>query len=298
MTIIPAHSKYTNLKTNEDRINYISTVNGYEDEAAVYHHPKILDEIKVIAKTPEEFYCAFKLYSHMPESMTHLSKMKAIQLNLSFRKNAKIPNLLKDYKIEFTKPEFNSDGFCINIHTESGMQIGITTKESNLPIATANFFFTIEHNKIHSRINNIQGEEREYQKHTSQSLQNLSEKLNENWRIAIARTIREYCDSKNIKTILELPPMHLSGTSKSEYERQIRQYIQTALKAGFKIENIDIKNITEHPLRTGEHNNLKQKYKEILKNKHSNIAKEKNRQERRELKNKIPKKPKPIKRRF
>ncbi len=241
--------------------------------------PKIIEELKLMSKTPSDFYLAVKLYNYLPNNMYYTEKLESVKANLRLRKQLKLPQIHKDYIVRFTKPVFNNEGLATNIHVEAGMQIEIIKKETYpTRIITFNAFFTNEKKQRILRINNLQGT-----RNSITELNELTHKIGENWRIRIVKDLNQICVAKEIRLIGELPKFYVSGKKDTEYLRILRQYIQTYLKAGLKPENIDITKIKEHKVKT--------KIEKII------INKEKNKviHEKRDAKNKNkPKIPRPL----
>jgi len=221
---------------------------------------KIIDKIKKIAPISNEFYLATKLYQYMPTSMNYDEKLEAIKANLKLRKQLKFPFIGPDYSIQFTNPKFDNSGTCYNVHVEAGMQVEII---KNIPfskrIVTFNAFLTKEKKKRCMRINNIQGVD-----NSILDLNLLSNTLKENWRIKIVKIINKICEEKKIKLIGELPKKFVSGKKDSEYERILRQYIQTYLLGGIKQENLDVSKINDYKLRNKLEKTIKNKEKNKL----------------------------------
>jgi len=264
-----------NKLTDKEKIDYLVkqqhlplTLNAYNQGH------KILEQLKHIGKTPTEFYLATKLYFYMPSTMYTTEKLNVIKLNLKLRKQLTFPSIHPDYIIQFTNPVFEKNGYAHNTHVESGMQVEIIKKNPNHKrILTFNAFLTQEENQRSMRINNIQGTE-----NSIMELNELSSKLGENWRIKIIKTLNQICVIKKIRLIGELPKKFISGTTDSEYERILRQYIQTYLLGGVKPENIDLSKIKDYK--------IKSKLEKIIINKDKNKLIQEERLEKQKLREK------------
>jgi len=96
-------------------------------------------------------------------------------------------------------------------------------------------------------------------------LDKLNKQLGENWRVRFTRFLKNYTDNKKINLFMEMPKK--AEQSSSEYIRQIRQYIQTALKVGINIKNISLRRINDPKIKERFISNLKLKKTKLLLNK-------------------------------
>jgi len=225
-------------------------------------------------KTTRELWYAIQVIKRMPEQLPFELKVKSaiynqktnLEMDEFLSKNI---NLGKDFKFSFDRSY---------THSESMNEIKVINKNKKI-IATLNAFFVFnEKNKLSLIINNIQSGfgsvhqgDRKTQKlnYLEDELTKLNEALGENWRIYFTKKLKEYSALKKIPLIMRLPPRYyLFGPESTlpEYVRQIRQYIQTAIKAGIPVENIDA-SIVESKIKDRFESNLKNKTKNQEKQK-------------------------------
>jgi len=230
--------------------------------------------LKKNIKTTKELWYAINVIKRLPEQLPFELKVKSaiynqkkrLEIDKFFSENI---NLGKDFEFSFNR------NFT---HPESMNEIKIVNKDKKI-IATVNAFFIFnEKNKLSLIINNIQsgfgsvhhaGKPNQKLNYLENELTKLNETLGENWRIHLTKKIKEYSAIKKIPLIMRLPPRYcLFGPESTlpEYVRQIRQYIQTAIKAGIPIENIDT-SIVQSKVKERFENNLKNKTKNQEKQK-------------------------------
>jgi len=201
---------------------------------------KDVDLILNYFPTHEEAYYAFVfiLSQVLPQDMPTREKIKIIKLNMEIFSNESMPKEIKlgDYKIIKSK-DYS--------HSEAQNQYEIQNK-NGVRIATFNFYFIQPkgpNKKLELRINNIQGWNSKRMIHSEdieQELKKLNEYLGENWRVTIVKILKEISERYGFRIIGELP-IHY----KKEFEKKmIRLYLQTYLKAGIQLEDIDFSMIS------------------------------------------------------
>jgi hypothetical protein len=138
-------------------------------------------------------------------------------------------------------------------HPESVIEYFIL--RNNVVLGTFGFFLTVTNGNNILRISNIQGIRNNS---LSKDVYNiLNKELRENWRVFVVKKIIDFSKKNNFQIVLELPKK--AEANKSEYIRQIRQYLQTAKKAGLQFSQISIKGINDPEIR--------EKFISFLKNK-------------------------------
>jgi hypothetical protein len=203
------------------------------------------------------------LYSLIHEMYPDFTKKEVINsflFNLNLYKNNKLPEIKLKLGSDFFIHKLNE-----NIHSESVIEYHIRSKEELL--ATFSIYFVLRDKKPVLIVNNIQGFVNRSQfnekllKNSRYKLDLLNKELKENWRVFILRSLKKFAGSKKYHLRLELPNLFTndfsySTISEKEYKRQLRQYIQTALKAGLSIDQISLRKINIPSIKEAIRKNL------------------------------------------
>ncbi len=159
-----------------------------------------------------------------------------------------------------------------NIHQESVIEYNVLKDRSI--ISTFGFYFQVDGNKkVTLNISNIQGYVNKTQYNTKDHvlnysknhLEKLSSKLGENWRVKVVSFLKKYADKNNYDVVMQLP-MNIIRLEKGEYIRQIRQYIQAALKAGLSENQISAARVNDAVIKEKINSNLEIKKKRTIDN--------------------------------
>jgi len=225
-------------------------------------------EIKGLLKDASSAHLFYDLVDEMDAHYTKKEIFDSAKFTLDFFKKNKLTKLnfgtSNQLKLERSNP-------IMNLHSESIIEYHIK-KEKKL-ISTFGFYFTVSHGKVTLRISNIQGnasagyyENKENVLHLNKkNIDILNKEISDNWRIKIVKFLSNYASLNKMNISVELPMK--TGNSKSDYIRQLRQYIQTALKAGLSVENISTKRINDEAIKEKINKNLEIKKNRLLENK-------------------------------
>jgi len=126
------------------------------------------------------------------------------------------------------------------IHPESVIQYSVL--EGRRRIATFGFYAKAAQDRIELHISNIQGSSGLSDGEES-PLTTLSARLGENWRVHIARSLREFGERNGMNVVGDLIERDRTRASPGEYKRQLRQYKNTYKRAG--ITEIDASMVSE-----------------------------------------------------
>jgi hypothetical protein len=224
-----------------------------------------------------EIHLLYDLIDVIPKNYSKKEILESFKFNLEFIKSNKLEQMefgKKDlFKVKRVSP-------IHNLHSESVIEYQIFHNKTI--VSTFGFFYTVDKNKLVTlRISNIQG----YVNKTNQIskehvlnksreyLDKLNTELKENWRVKVVSFLNHYATKNNQHILLELPLK--TGYNKSEYVRQLRQYIQTGLKAGLKIENFSTRHINDAEIKKRIENNFEIKKKRLLDSKNKKIVSKK-----------------------
>ena len=264
-----------------DEITYQSVFRFYEEILISNMRKFSKKEKELLIKnfTPKEVNYFYDFYSILPESLPFDLKVKTVRYNLNFFNNVdlyKMFNINKKtgFKIEFAK----------SMHIETPNMIAISNKKGET-ISTFNFYFKFNENnkKPVVVLNNLQSgflkihrseNRKEKLEYLRKELNRLNKTLGENWRVYFTKKVNQLAKNKRLSFNPELPARFgLFGpqSSEKEYWRQLRQYLQTYIKAGVPLKNIDVSRV---------HEDFKEKIVNNIKNKKENIRKEKLKKEK------------------
>jgi hypothetical protein len=188
------------------------------------------------------------LYDLIDLMNTNYSKkdiLNSFKFNLNFIEKNKLKELTLGKNEKFKVSRANP---FENLHSESIIEYQISYNKNT--ISTFGIYFTIDSSrKITLRISNIQGyignnlnnNRAELLDKNRVYIDKLNKELKENWRVKVVSLLKNYAEKNKYNIILELPLKTTYTTS--QYQRQLRQYIQAGLKAGLKLENISLDNI-------------------------------------------------------
>jgi hypothetical protein len=199
------------------------------------------------------------IFETLPSSMPLSERYKIAKLNI------RITPYLK--QIILKKDPFILTKSIGKQHSDSSLEFQIR-KHGNI-FATFSFYFvpSKDYKNLEMHIDLVQGK-----RDKSKVLKEFSTVLRENWRIYIVKQLKEFCDKHGMKCIGHLPKRYRFGlymVSDKKYFMQVRQYIQTYLKAGMKTTEISLMNLQDK---------FKQRIIENLKDKAKNKVRTKQRQ--------------------
>ncbi len=193
----------------------------------------------------KEIKILYDLLDILPSNFSKKEILNSFKFNLDFLEK----NKLKEFSLgKNEKFSVNRVNPFENKHPESIIEYQIAYNKNI--ISTFGFYFTVDSSrKITLRISNIQGYLDKKINETKMApleesriyLDKLNRELKENWRIKVVSLLKTYAEKNKYNIILELP-LKTTHTI-SQYQRQLRQYIQAGLKAGLKLENISLDNI-------------------------------------------------------
>ena len=180
---------------------------------------------------------ARNVFAIMPFELSFEDKIRSIKENLIFKKKN---------SLQFS--QFQQKGHSVLMSKdrrddESPMQYEIKNPKGER-IAVFNFFLVSEKDNLSVRINNHRG--LSGKKYLIQ-LNNLNKKIGEDWRALLLKTIKNYFEKRNIKTIAEMPRRFTSTSA--EYLRYSKYYFNTAVNAGISLENIDFRYVPDKNLK-------------------------------------------------
>ena len=185
----------------------------------------------------KNYIFAKRIFAILPSELSFEDKLKSISLNLNFKKHSNIQFSIitkKAYSVVPSKDKMDAD---------SPMQYEIRNKKGER-IAVFNFFLVSDKNRSFVRTNNIKGLQG---KKYLLELNFLNKNLRTDWRIIIAKTIKNYFERKNIVSIFEIPRMFTS--SEDKYIRYLGHYFNTAVNAGYDFKNIDFRYLQDNNLK-------------------------------------------------
>lgn len=165
--------------------------------------------------------------------------IESVLQNLYLLKQNKLTSI--SYKQNNVEVKFNNSK---NLkHSESIFEYLIL--KDNFVLGTIGFYLTSSNGEKILRVSNIQGV-------LNSSLpkniyDSLNKELKENWRVFLLKKIINFAKENKFKISLELPKK--TTDNRSEYIRQLRQYIQTGKKAGLKFNQISIKRINDPEIK-------------------------------------------------
>ncbi len=206
--------------------------------------PKLVDAILNCYDDAENFVQAVDFVrSLLPENLSLDKKLEIVKLNVPCR--FQISKQVGEYNIRPT----------VNRHEryfDAPFQHEILNSRGDL-IARFNFYLTLaESGQTVLVINLVQGKMGQ-----QEELTHLSKTIGENWRIFLVKEIRKIGQTHNLKVIGQIPS-RFAISKKNELKMQLRLCIQTFLKAGIPIEDIDSSKVQE-PLKEWAQKNLKTK---------------------------------------
>lgn len=216
-----------------------------------------------------ELKLMFDLIYVMYKHHTREEILRSFKFNLDFLAKNKLTkiNLGKEEKF-VVKRVIPTE----NIHQESVIEYNVLKNKSI--ISTFGFYFQVDGSKkVTLNISNIQGYVNKTQYNTKDHVLNYSksnlEKLNlelgENWRVKVVSFLKKYAEKNNYDVVMQLP-MNIIRLDYSEYTRQIRQYIQAALKAGLSVNQISTARVNDLVVKEKIISNFEIKKKRNLEN--------------------------------
>jgi len=227
--------------------------------------------------TSREIHLAYDLIDMMHENYSRKEILESFKHNLEFIKNSKLETIefgkIEKFKVKRVSP-------IHNLHSESVIEYHIFHNKTI--ISTFGLFFTVDKNKaVTLRISNIQGYvnktnhiNKEHVLNTSREyLNKINKELKENWRVKVVSFLKHFSEKNKLNFSLELPSK--TGYKKLEYIRQLRQYIQTGLKAGLKIEQFSTRHINDVEIKKRIENNFEIKKKRLLDSKNKKVVSKK-----------------------
>jgi len=220
--------------------------------------PKINDDVDLVIA---EKYITKKypsLFSRV-DSINHILYLKdyfqlpnlerGIILTIDLKNKLKEVHFSNHYNIRNTA--YLSNYLGNTTHPENIFEFGIKTKYSNI-LATFGCHIEIIDFNPALVFTGIQGKYGE-----SRSLKVLSNKLGENWRVNVIKQLINHSKKNDFLVVGKVPYNFMA--SRDEYIRQVRQYIQTYLKAGLKKNEVDLSNIYDEQIELRFKKNLKNK---------------------------------------
>ncbi len=231
-------------------------------------------------KTNKDLIFGIQNLKYLPNDIPFDLKVKSLDYNLKNRH--KIDAFLE--KEVYLGNEFKFNFERKITHIESMNQINVLNKNNEIILTFNPFFILREKNTPTLMVNNLQAgffpinsgnKKQERLAHLRAELNKLNKTLGQNWRIYFIKKINEFALKNKNSFIFRLPPRYDPIYNKSpEYIRQIRQYIQTAIKAGIPAQNIDLSLVNSE---------VKERFELNLKNKNKNQGKQKKLQEKKKL---------------
>ncbi len=209
-----------------------------------------------------EFALSF-ITNILPISMSLEEKLRIIDLNLKLK-----------HQLMKQKPKYDlGNGFEIVYNTEYEPRhiespLEFELRYHNERIGSYNYYLR-PGNPTELRINNIQGtKDKDYE------LRLLSQHFGIDWRLGIARILKNFGESKHLVVIGELPGIF--GLSKEEYKILLKNYIRTYHNAG--INTIDPYNVIDFDENIDDFvENVKKNQEKAKKEKDKNERRKQNR---------------------